>query len=168
MSFAFDFEANADKLVEFESFIDEKKNQKGSLMTILHEGQNLFGYLPIEIQQIISKKTGVPIAEIYGVVTFYSQFSLIPKGKHDIGVCLGTACYVRGAQKILDEVCDNLGIGVGGTTPDLSFSIQATRCIGACGLAPVMTISGDVYGKLKSSDVKKILDSYREKEEVNS
>ena len=168
MSFAFDFEANAEKLVEFENFIDSEKRKKGSLMSILHKGQHLFGYLPIEIQQIISKKTNIPIAEIYGVVTFYSQFSLIPKGKHEIGVCLGTACYVRGAQKILDEVTENLGIEVGGTTPDLNFSIQATRCIGACGLAPVMTISGDVYGKLKSSDIKRILDSYREREEVNN
>ena len=161
MAFSFDFEANAEKLVEFEAFIDEQKSKKGSLMSILHKGQTLFGYLPIEIQQIISKKTRTPIAEIYGVVTFYSQFSLVPKGKNQIGVCLGTACYVRGAQNILDEVSKELGIGVGGTTADLNFSIQETRCIGACGLAPVMTISGDVYGKLKSSDVKGILDSYK-------
>lgn len=120
--------------------------------------------MPIEIQEIISKKTKIPIAEIYGVVTFYSQFSLVPKGKHEIGVCLGTACYVRGAQDVLDEVKDQLGIDVGGTTPDLNFSIQATRCIGACGLAPVMTISGDVYGKLKTEDIKGILDSYRNEE----
>lgn len=164
MSFEFDFEANAEKLVEFESFIDKEKSKKGSLMAILHKGQSLFGYLPIEIQQIISKKTRTPIAEIYGVVTFYSQFSLVPKGKNEIGVCLGTACYVRGAQAVLDEVKDELGIDVGGTTSDLNFSIEATRCIGACGLAPVMTISGDVYGKLKTSDIKEILDSYRNEE----
>ncbi|HHX70688.1 MAG: NAD(P)H-dependent oxidoreductase subunit E [Miniphocaeibacter sp.] len=164
MSFTFDYEANAEKLEEFESFIDKEKTKKGSLMAILHKGQKLFGYLPIEIQEIISKKTKIPIAEIYGVVTFYSQFSLVPKGKHEIGVCLGTACYVRGAQDVLDEVKDQLGIDVGGTTPDLNFSIQATRCIGACGLAPVMTISGDVYGKLKTEDIKGILDSYRNEE----
>ena len=122
--------------------------------------------MPIEVQKIISKKTRIPIAEIYGVVTFYSQFSLIPKGKHEIGVCLGTACYVRGAQSVLDEVKEALSIEVGGTTTDLNFSLEATRCIGACGLAPVMTISGDVYGKLKSEEVKGILESYK-KEEVN-
>lgn len=166
MSFAFDYEAYADQLVEFESFIDEEKSKKGSLMAILHKGQHLFGYLPIEVQKIISKKTRIPIAEIYGVVTFYSQFSLIPKGKHEIGVCLGTACYVRGAQSVLDEVKEALSIEVGGTTTDLNFSLEATRCIGACGLAPVMTISGDVYGKLKSEEVKGILESYK-KEEVN-
>ena len=161
MSFTFDYEANSEKLVEFESFIDREKIKKGSLMAILHKGQHLFGYLPIEIQQIISKKTRIPIAEIYGVVTFYSQFSLMPKGKHEVGVCLGTACYVRGAQAVLDEIKEELGIDVGGTTTDLNFSIEATRCIGACGLAPVMTISGDVYGKLKTSEIKNILDSYK-------
>ncbi|MDL2310973.1 NAD(P)H-dependent oxidoreductase subunit E [Peptostreptococcaceae bacterium OttesenSCG-928-C18] len=164
MSFTFDYESNSEKLVEFESFIDKEKFKKGSLMAILHKGQHLFGYLPIEVQQIISKKTRIPIAEIYGVVTFYSQFSLMPKGKHEVGVCLGTACYVRGAQTVLDEIKEQLGIDVGGTTPDLNFSIEATRCIGACGLAPVMTISGDVYGKLKSSEIKNILDSYKNEE----
>ncbi|WP_100065900.1 complex I 24 kDa subunit family protein [Miniphocaeibacter massiliensis] len=164
MSFTFDYEANAEKLAEFESFIDKEKSKKGSLMAILHKGQHLFGYLPIEVQQVISKKTRIPIAEIYGVVTFYSQFSLMPKGKHEIGVCLGTACYVRGAQSVLDEIKTELGIDVGQTTPDLNFSIEATRCIGACGLAPVMTISGDVYGKLKASEIKNILNSYRTEE----
>ncbi len=164
MSFTFDYEANAENLAKFESFIDKEKSKKGSLMAILHEGQHLFGYLPIEVQQLISKKTRIPIAEIYGVVTFYSQFSLTPKGKHEIGVCLGTACYVRGAQAVLDEIKDDLGIDVGGTTPDVNFSLEATRCIGACGLAPVITISGDVYGKLKTSEIKDILNSYKTEE----
>lgn len=162
MSFVFDFEANKDKLKEFESFIAEKGSSRGSLMSVLHKGQTLFGYLPIEIQELVSKKMNIPLAEIYGVVTFYSQFSLVPKGRYEIGVCMGTACYVRGAKKILDEVIEELEIGVGETSKDMLFSIQATRCVGACGLAPVMMISGDVYGKLKGGEIKNILAKYRD------
>ncbi|MDO5718748.1 MAG: NAD(P)H-dependent oxidoreductase subunit E [Tissierellia bacterium] len=162
MGFVFDYEKNKEKLKEFEIYIDEKKDTRGSLMSVLHKGQTLFGYLPIEVQRIVSQKLEIPLAEIYGVVTFYSQFSIIPKGEYEIGVCMGTACYVRGAQKILDEVTDELNIAVGETTKDMKFSIQATRCVGACGLAPVMMISGDVYGKLKGNEVKDIIKKYKD------
>ncbi len=162
MSFVFDFEANKDKLAEFKSFMAEKGSSRGALMSVLHKGQTLFGYLPVEIQELVSNTMNIPLAEIYGVVTFYSQFSIIPKGKYEIGVCMGTACYVRGAGKILDEVVEELNIDVGETTSDMLFSIQATRCVGACGLAPVMMISGDVYGKLKGGEMKDILAKYRD------
>lgn len=160
MSIKFDFIKNAEKVEEFQSFIEEKKEEKGSLMAILHKAQGLFGYLPEEIQTMISKETGIPLAEIYGVATFYSHFSLIPKGENEISVCLGTACYVRGAQKILEEIEKELGISVGETTSDLKFSLDPTRCIGACGLAPVMTVNDDVYGRLVPEDVKGILEKY--------
>lgn len=162
MAFVFDMEANKEKIEEFVSFIDEKKMIKGSLMSILHKGQSTFGYLPIEIQELISKKLNIPLSEIYGVVTFYSQFSTIPKGEHEIGLCLGTACYVRGAQDILAELEKELGIKAGGTTEDRKFSISETRCVGACGLAPVMSIDGEVYGKLTAKQVAGILDKYRD------
>ncbi|MDO5689769.1 MAG: NAD(P)H-dependent oxidoreductase subunit E [Tissierellia bacterium] len=167
MAFVFDYEANAQKLEEFEEYIDSKGKSRGALMSVLHRGQSLFGYLPIEVQQLVSNKMNIPLSDIYGVVTFYSQFSTVPKGKYEIGVCMGTACYVRGAKKILDEVEQQLDVGVGQTTPDMLFSIQATRCVGACGLAPVMMISGDVYAKLKANEVKNILESYRERGENN-
>ena len=130
-------------------------------MAVLHEAQNIFGYLPIEIQRMISEELRIPLSEIYGVATFYSRFSLIPKGEHTIGVCLGTACYVKGAQEILKAVEKSLGITVGQTTSDRKFSISATRCLGACGLAPVMMIDEEIYGRLKPEDVEEILNKYR-------
>ncbi len=131
-------------------------------MAVLHEAQDQFGYLPKEIQELISKELRIPLSEIYGVATFYSQFSLVPKGEYKIGgVCLGTACYVKGAQEILDKVEEELGITVGQTTPDRKFSISATRCLGACGLAPVLVVNEDVYGRLKAEDVEEILNKYR-------
>lgn len=162
MSIKFDFEKNAKDVEEFKLFIEENKDKKGSLMAILHKAQGVFGYLPEEIQIMISKETGISVAEIYGVVTFYSQFSLVPKGENEISVCLGTACYVRGAQKILEEVQEELDISVGETTKDLKFSLEPTRCIGACGLAPVMTVNDDVYGRLVPEDIKGIIEKYRD------
>lgn len=161
MEFAFDWEANEEKIKDLKIFMKENKRKKGALMAVLHKAQNLFGYLPIEIQKMISEELRIPLSEIYGVATFYSQFSLIPKGQYKIGVCLGTACYVKGSQKILDKVEELLGISVGQTTPDRKFSIDATRCLGACGLAPVLTVNEDVYGKLKPEDVEEIIDKYR-------
>lgn len=161
MEFAFDWEANEEKIKDLKIFMKENKRKKGALMAVLHRAQNLFGYLPIEIQKMISEELRIPLSEIYGVATFYSQFSLIPKGQYKIGVCLGTACYVKGSQKILDKVEELLGISVGQTTPDRKFSIDATRCLGACGLAPVLTVNEDVYGKLKPEDVEEIIDKYR-------
>ncbi|RKD25265.1 NADH-quinone oxidoreductase subunit E [Caminicella sporogenes DSM 14501] len=140
--------------------IEKYKGTKGALMPVLHEAQKIFGALTIEVQKVISKELNVPLAEIYGVATFYSQFSLEPKGDYVIGVCLGTACYVKGAQAIIDRICKELNIEVGGTSPDGKFTLQATRCIGACGLAPVITINEDVYGKLVESDIPDILKKY--------
>lgn len=161
MGFVFDLEQNKDKIKELKFFMRENRGKKGLLMATLHEAQNLFGYLPIEVQRIISQELRISLSEIYGVATFYSHFSLVPKGEYDIGVCLGTACYVKQAQQILDKVEEVLGISVGQTTPDRKFSISATRCLGACGLAPVMMVGEDVYGRLKEDDVEEILNKYR-------
>ena len=161
MEFKFDLEANEEKIKDFKIFMKENKSKKGALMAILHEAQSSFGYLSKEIQEMISEEMKIPVSEIYGVATFYSQFTLVPKGEYDIGVCLGTACYVRGAQDILDKIQEELGISVGETTPDGKFSISPTRCLGACGLAPVIVVNDDVHGRLKPDDVKAVLDKYR-------
>ncbi|WP_427340934.1 NADH-quinone oxidoreductase subunit NuoE [Caloranaerobacter sp. DY30410] len=162
MEFKFNWEENKEKIEELKKVIEENKEKKGALMPVLHEAQRIFGYLPIEVQRMISEGLNIPLAEIYGVATFYSQFSLIPKGKYQIGVCLGTACYVKGAQAIIDKIKEELNLEVGGTTKDRKFSLQATRCIGACGLAPVMTINEDVYGRLKADEIPAILKKYME------
>ncbi len=161
MEFIFDWDANESKIKDLNYIIDENKTQKGGLMAVLHKAQGLFGYLPIEVQRIISKGLNVPLAEVYGVVTFYSQFTLVPKGKYEIGVCLGTACYVRGAQALVDEVKKDLKINVNQTSTDRRFSLIATRCIGACGLAPVLSVNEEVYGRLEAKDVKDILSKYK-------
>lgn len=140
--------------------IGEHRGEKGALMPVLHEAQNIYGYLPSEVQTVIAEELGVPLAEVYGVATFYSQFSLMPKGKHKISVCLGTACYVKGSDKVLEAIEHELRISCGECTPDRNFSIDSCRCVGACGLAPVMIVDGEVYGRLKASDVKGILDKY--------
>ncbi len=141
--------------------IEEFKEKKGALMPVLNEAQKIFGAIPLEVQKVISEKLSIPMAEIYGVVTFYSQFSLEPKGDYLIGVCLGTACYVKGAQAIVDRISKEIDVEVGGTSKDGKFSLEATRCIGACGLAPVITINEDVYGRLVESDVPDILKKYQ-------
>lgn len=131
------------------------------LMMILSDIQNEFGYIPLEVQEIVSEEIGVSVADIYGVVTFYSFFSLEPKGKYIIGVCLGTACYVKGAGPVLDKFAEVLGIKPGETTADGLFTLDALRCIGACGIAPAVTINGKVYPKVKVSDVPGIIESYK-------
>ncbi|MGM9992430.1 MAG: NADH-quinone oxidoreductase subunit NuoE [Candidatus Bruticola sp.] len=146
-------ESTDPRFEELGRFIDSYNGQIGITMPVLQEAQRLFGYLPLEVLKFISTKIHVPVAELYGVATFYSQFSISPKGKHQIGVCLGTACYVRGAQKVLDKLRAELNIEVGGTTPDGRFTLEATRCLGCCGLAPVMMIDGEVYGKLEDVSV---------------
>ena len=161
MEFKFDLEANKDKIDEFKVFIEENKEKEGALMPVLQKAQGKFGYLPVEVLKMISKGLGIPLAEVYGVVTFYSQFSLVPKGEFQVGVCLGTACYVRGAQDLLNEVIKELGIKSGETSTDMKFSLTATRCIGACGLAPVLSVNDNVYGRLTPEDVKGIFDKYR-------
>ncbi len=144
------------------AMISELKSQKGALMPILQRAQDIYGYLPKEVQQIISDETGIPMSKIYGVVTFYSQFNLYPKGKYQISVCLGTACYVKGAGDIFERIKERLGIGDGECTPDGKFSLDACRCIGACGLAPVIMINDKVYGRLTVEDVDLILAEYKD------
>ena len=140
--------------------IEKYKGQEGALMPILQEAQDIYGYLPFEVQQIIAENTGIPMAEIYGVVTFYAQFSLYPKGEYKIAVCLGTACYVKGSGDIIERIKTRLGIEVGQCSEDGKYSLDATRCIGACGLAPVLTVNDDVYGRLTVDDVDDILAKY--------
>ena len=140
--------------------IAEHKNEDGAVIPVLHKAQDIYGYLPIEVQEIIAEGLNVPLAEVYGVVTFYTQFSLNPKGDYQIGICLGTACYVKGSGEILEKFKDRLGIDVGECTPDGKFSLDATRCIGACGLAPVLTVNDEVYGRLTVKDVDEILAKY--------
>lgn len=130
------------------------------LINILHACQEHFGYLPAEVQEVISAETGIPVAKIYGVVTFYSFFSMTPKGKHPISICMGTACYVRGAERVLEEFKKELKLQVGQTTPDGKFSLSSLRCVGACGLAPVVLIGDKTYGRVAPDDVKKILKEY--------
>ena len=160
MAQAIPFNGTEEQAAKLQAVISQHKDQPGAVIPVLHEAQNIYGYLPIEVQTMIAEGLGVPLAEIYGVVTFYAQFSLNPKGKYEVGVCLGTACYVKGADLLLEKVEKVLGIKVGECTPDGLFSITATRCIGACGLAPVMTVGDDVYGKLTPEEVEGILKKY--------
>ncbi|MBQ8042601.1 MAG: NAD(P)H-dependent oxidoreductase subunit E [Clostridia bacterium] len=140
--------------------IAKLKDQKGALMPILQQAQDIYGYLPIEVQTIISNETGIPLEKIYGVATFYAQFALNPKGKYRISVCLGTACYVKGSGDIYDKLQEKLGIKGGECTPDGKFSLDACRCVGACGLAPVVMINDDVYGRLTVDDIDDMLAKY--------
>ena len=149
-----------EKLVKLQEIIAENKDKQGSLIHVLHEAQLIYGYLPIEVQKIIAEGMNIPLAEVYGVVTFYAQFSLKPKGEYKISVCLGTACYVKGADLVLDKLKESLDIQVGDCTEDGKFSLDACRCIGACGLAPVLTINNDVYGRLVPDDLPGILAKY--------
>lgn len=136
------------------------KGQKGAVMPALQEAQEIYGYLPIEVQKTVADELEVPLEEVYGVSTFYSQFSLTPKGKYHVSICLGTACYVKGADKVLDRLMNKLGIKSEECTEDGLFSLTACRCIGACGLAPVLTVNDEVYGRLEPEDVDKILAKY--------
>jgi NADP-reducing hydrogenase subunit HndA len=136
-------------------------NDGGELINVLHKAQHTFGYLPAEVQEIVAEELNVPVAKVYGVVTFYSFFTMIPKGLHPISVCTGTACYVRGAEKVLDEFKRILKVPVGDTTPDGKFSLSCLRCVGACGLAPVVMIGEKVYGRVSPDGVKDILNEYQ-------
>ena len=140
--------------------IAELKDTKGALMPIMQKAQDIYGYLPIEVQKIISDNTGIPLEKIYGVATFYAQFALQPKGKFRISVCLGTACYVKGSGKIYEKLQEVLNLKEGECTPDGKFSLESCRCVGACGLAPVMMINDDVHVRLVPDDVEKILAQY--------
>lgn len=145
------------KIDELVAICEEHGNQAGELINILHKAQHLFGYLPAEVQQIVAKQLNIPVSKVYGVVTFYSFFTMTPKGEHPISVCMGTACYVRGAEKVLDEFKRILKINVGETTADGKYSLSSLRCVGACGLAPVVLIGEKVYGRVVPGDVEKII-----------
>ena len=144
----------------FDEALEELKTVPGPLMKALQKAQEIYGYLPQEIQIRIAETFDVPLSEIYGIATFYSQFNLYPRGEYKIGICLGTACYVKGSGDILERFKTKLGIEPGQTTPDRKFTLEATRCIGCCGLAPVLTVNDEVYGKVTPDDVVKILAKY--------
>ena len=144
--------------------VERYKNEPTPTMMILEDIQKEYGYIPLEVQELVSKLTGTPVSEIYGVVTFYSFFSMVPKGKYVIGVCLGTACYVKGAQLVLDKFSEILGIKPGQTTEDGLFTIDVLRCIGACAIAPAVSINGKVYPQCKVDNVANIIKEYRQKE----
>lgn len=155
------FKGTPEQEAKLRAVIEEKKHVEGSLMQVMQEAQEIYGYLPLEVQTIIAEGMGVSVEQVYGIATFYAQFALSPKGEHQISVCLGTACYVKGSQDIIDRISEVLGIGAGECTPDGKFSLEACRCIGACGLAPVLTVGEDVYGRLTKADVDTILAKYK-------
>lgn len=152
---------NMDKYAALQQVIDELKHEQGCLMPIMQRAQDIFGYLPEDVQNYIAKALDIPVSDIYGVATFYAQFNLEPKGKYIISVCLGTACYVKGAQLVLDKLEEVLGVPAGSTTPDGVFTLNATRCLGACGLAPVIMVNDDVYGRLTPDQIPGIIAKYR-------
>ena len=154
------FSGTPEQEKELLAVIAERKGTKGCLMPIMQKAQEIYGYLPIEVQTIIAEQTGIPLEKIYGVATFYAQFALNPKGKYKVSVCLGTACYVKGSGEIYAKLQEKLGIEGGGCTPDGKFSLEACRCIGACGLAPVLTVNDGVYGRLTPDDVDAVLAKY--------
>jgi NADP-reducing hydrogenase subunit HndA len=156
-----DFHGTAEQEQQLLAVIEKYDGVKGAMMPILQEAQEIYGYLPIEVQRIIAEKTGTPLEEIYGVASFYAQFKFNPNGEVAVAVCLGTACYVKGSGDIIQEFSDRLGLPVGSTSPDGKYSLEATRCIGACGLAPVLTVNGEVYGRLTKADVPGILAKYQ-------
>ncbi|WP_343207897.1 NAD(P)H-dependent oxidoreductase subunit E [Anaerolentibacter hominis] len=154
------FQGTKEQETALRAMIAEHKDDKGSLMPILQKAQEIYGYLPIEVQTMISDELNVPLEKIYGVATFYSQFSLNPKGENTISVCLGTACYVKGSGDLFNKLSEKLGIASGECTPDGKFSLDACRCVGACGLAPVLMINDEVYGRLTVDDLDDILAKY--------
>jgi len=154
------FQGTPEQKAALDALIAKYKDQPGALMPILQQAQDIYGYLPVEVQKEIALGLNIPVSEVYGVATFYAQFLLNPKGTHPVAICLGTACYVKGSGKLMEKMEELLGIQNGGLTPDRKFSLEATRCIGACGLAPVLTIGEDVYGRLEPSMLKDILAKY--------
>ena len=158
------FQGTDEQKQRLDAAIREYKGQKGAVMQVLQIAQDIYGYLPLEVQRTVANGLDVPIEEVYGVSTFYSQFALSPKGKYKISVCLGTACYVKNAQPIYDRLKELLKVGEDGCTADGKFSMEACRCIGACGLAPVITINDDVYGRLTVKDIDGIIETYKTRE----
>ena len=155
------FQGTKDQEMQLIAVCEKYRGVQGNMMPVLQQAQEIYGYLPVEVMRIVARELDVSLEEVYGVASFYSQFSLNPKGQVAIAVCLGTACYVKGSGSILERITQKLGLQPGSTSPDGKYSLEATRCIGACGLAPVMTINGDVYGRLKKEDVDGILEKYK-------
>ena len=155
------FKGTTEQKTALDAVILAHKDEPGALMPVLQEAQAIYGYLPIEVQMMVADALGISLSEVYGVVTFYSQFTLEPKGKYNVAVCMGTACYVKGSGNILDRVVKLTGCEVGSCTEDGLFSVEATRCIGACGLAPVLTVNEDVHGRLVVDDVDTIIAKYK-------
>jgi len=153
---------NEQKLTELKDICKSFNNEKGELINILHKVQSVFGYLPAEVQEVVAKELNTSVAQVYGVVSFYSFFTMLPRGEHPISICLGTACYVRGAEKVLDEFRRSLKIQVGETTADGKFSLSCLRCVGACGLAPVVLVGDKVYGRVAPDGVKTILAEFKQ------
>ncbi|MBE5760777.1 MAG: NADH-quinone oxidoreductase subunit NuoE [Clostridiales bacterium] len=154
-------EANKEKFEQLKAMVARLKNEKGALMPIMQQAQDIYGYLPEDVQQYIAKELDIPVGDVYGVATFYAQFNLEKKGDYIISLCMGTACYVKGSQKIHEEIEKTLGVGAGKTTEDGKFTFNPTRCLGACGLAPVMMINDEVYGRLTPEDIPGIIAKYR-------
>ncbi|MBO0412871.1 NAD(P)H-dependent oxidoreductase subunit E [Enterococcus hulanensis] len=159
----FDFIETESQQQEFQSCIEELKGQRGAQMPALQEAQRIYGYLPIEIMKRLSKELELPLEELYSTATFYAQFTFVPKGEYTISVCMGTACYVKGAGDILDSFTTELKINSGETTVDRKFTLESCRCIGACGLAPVLTVNEEVYGRLSKKKADKVLVTYQNK-----
>ena len=156
------FSGTPEQEAKLKEVIARNIDDPGAVMPVLQEAQEIYGYLPIEVQKMVAEGLNVPLEEVYGVSTFYSQFALSPKGKYNISVCLGTACYVKGSGDILNKLSEKLGIEAEECTPDGKFSLTACRCIGACGLAPVITVNDDVYGRLTVDDVEDVLKKYQD------
>ena len=149
-----------EKLNELKEYIRSQRGKKGALMPVMQTAQNLLGYLDQEVQETIAEGLGIPLTEVYGVSTFYAQFSQVPQGEHIISVCMGTACYVQNSQKVLDKLAETLNVEVGKTTADGKFTLEATRCLGCCGLAPVITIGKEVHGRLAAGDIPELVNRY--------
>ena len=156
------FQGTEEQKKQLDAIIAESRHDKSLLMSVMQQAQGIYGYLPKEVQVMIAEGMDVPLEKVYGVASFYAQFSLTPKGKYEISVCLGTACYVKGAGDIFDRISEKLGIGADECTPDGKYSLTACRCIGACGLAPVLTVNEEVYGRITADDVDSILEKYKD------
>ena len=154
------FKGTPEQQAKLDAVIAANKDKPGALMPILQQAQDIYGYLPSEVQHYIAGALDIPFSEVYGVVTFYAQFLLNPKGMHPVAVCLGTACYVKGSAKLVEKITEVIGVEAGSTSADGKYSVEATRCIGACGLAPVLTINNEVYGRLAPADIPGILEKY--------
>ena len=154
------FKGTPEQAKKLAEVIEQHRNQRGAVLPVLQAAQEIYGYLPVEVQTMVAEGMDVPLETVYGVSSFYSQFALTPKGQYHISVCLGTACYVKGSGKLIEKITEKLGIGPEECTPDGRFSLTACRCVGACGLAPVLTINDDVYGRLTPEEVEGVLAKY--------